>query len=248
MSGFIALARENMIEVAIDGALYDSAGRLILVKEKAVPMPEVPAVIFGRGSNTIIGMITHMTAIISAAAQLPEKTFAFDGLCTWVQHHIAPAIRENAEAIGGIPDAAHGEIGLAGFSPTMGPMLAVMRTFPVTIDHGAGEVEELAPWVLYRIPEPIWIGGPDVRPELTAVGLTFDRLRRDGLRPHAVSIMTAMRYKADINPLTPDEPPRFGIGGHVQLVTVTPEGADSEILHSWDDPLGEIINPFKSAA
>ncbi len=52
----------------------------------------------------------------------------------------------------------------------------------------------------------------------------------------------------DVNPLTLDAEPLHGIGGHVQFVEITRDDARSEILRDWNDPIGEMIDPFRAAA
>lgn len=247
MSAFISLATDDRIEIAIDGALYLPDGRLMGVKKKGIALPEVPAAIFGRGADGIVGTLAHLTAITSPMADIAGEPNGYDDLVKRVEHDLAPKVRAQIEAAGGIPDEAQSEIGLAGFLKAAGPCVCLMRTFPITIDHGEGDVERLEPWKLYRMP-PFYTAGPDITEDIRTMGVSWDDLCRDGLRPYALDLMTAMRKRADVNPFVPDAAPIYGVGGHVQFLTVTRDDARSEILHVWNDPIGEFIDPFRTAA
>lgn len=247
MSAFIVLCRDNCIEVVSDGATYTPDGRLMLVKRKAIALPEIPAAIFGRGAENIVGTLSHLTAITSPMLDIAGRPNTFDDLMKRLETELAPKVKEQVDKLGPIPAEAQSEIAVAGFSRAMGPSLAIMRTFGIEYDHGADGKEYLAPWKLYRLPQ-YWCAGPDIAEDIEAMGVAWDDLCRDGLRPHAIAFMDAMRKKKDVNPLVADDVPIYGIGGHVQLVTITRDDARSEILHVWDDPIGEFIDPFRTAA
>lgn len=242
MSAFISLVRDDVIEVCSDGALYLPNGRLGFVKQKIATLPEVPAAVFGRGADAIVGTLAHMTAILSPLHALAGRG-AFDDLLKRTELELAPKIRAKIEEAGGVPETGHSEIMLAGFSEAAGPMVAAMRTFPQAV---SGD-EILEPWKLYRLPQ-IWFAGPNIADKMQAMGVTLDGLRRDGLEPHAVDLMQAMREVKDINPTAPHLPPIFGVGGHLQHVRITRDGAESRILHTWPDVIGEPIDPFRVAA
>lgn len=247
MSAFIHLVRPDSIEIVSDGALYDTAGRLRGVKRKAIALPEIPAAIFGRGADAIVGTLSHMIAITSPMFDLAGKSNTFDDLVKRVERDIAPKIKAKIEEAGGIPAEAQSEIVVAGFSEKIGPTVAVMRTFDVSYDHGEEGIEHLAAWKLYTLPA-YWAAGPDISADIEAMGLSWEDLCRDGLRPHAVVLMDAMRKRKDVNPLVAGDTPMHGVGGHVQYVEITRDDARSEIIHDWHDPIGEVIDPFRTAA
>lgn len=241
MSAFIAMAGKDRIEVACDGALYDGAGRLWGVKKKAIALPEVPAAIWGRGAEAIVGDLAHFVAITSPAYTIAGSN-TYDDLVARIENEIAPRFRKTVEAAGGLPPEAASEIVVAGFSDRLGPCVAVMRTFETVT-----KTERFAPWRFFTAP-PFWAAGPDIREEIEANGPTWEELCREGLRPHALGLMEAMRRRKDVNPLTPDAEPIHGVGGHVQFVEITRDDARSEILCDWHDPIGEMIDPFRVAA
>lgn len=246
MSAFISLVRTDCIEIASDGALYDGAGRLMGVKKKAIAIPEVPMAVFGRGSDAIVGTLSHLLNITMPILNLLGQA-SFDEVMKHTEQEVAPKLRDRTNEAGGIPDEAQSEIIIAGFSEELGPCATVMRTFGITYDYGERGAERMAPWRFYQLPA-YYAAGPDISQDIEAMGLKYGALCRDGLAPYAVDLLTAMRKRKDVNPLVEGDEPMHGVGGHVQLVTVTRDDARSEILHTWDDPIGELIDPFRSAA
>lgn len=246
MSAFIHLVRDDCIEIVIDGALYDTDGRLMGVKRKAIAIPEVPMAIWGRGADAIVGTLSHLVNITMPILDFAGQA-SFDNVMKRIELDMAPKLREKTEAAGGIPDGAHSEVLVAGFSDAIGPCVAVMRTFGIEYDHGPDGKEYLAPWKFYRLPA-YWAAGPDIAQDIEAMGLTWDDLCRDGLRPYALDLMTAMRKRKDVNPLVAGDTPIHGVGGHCQFVAISRDDARSEILHDWHDPIGELIDPFRAAA
>jgi len=247
MSAFITLAREDTIEMISDGALYDASGRLVGVKAKAIALPEIPAAIVGRGADAIVGSLAHLAAITSPLAVIAGAPNSFDDLMKRIEIDLVPRIRSKVEEAGGVPDYAQSELAIAGFSEKIGPTVAVMRTFDLSYDHDEDGIEYLSAWKLYTLPA-YWAAGPDISEDVKAMGLSWEDLCRDGLRPYAVDLMEAMRRRKDVNPLVAGDTPMHGVGGHCQYVEITRDDARSEILHVWPDVVGELIDPFRAAA
>lgn len=240
MTGIVTLARPGMIEVIADGAFYKPEdGSLVELKEKIIVLPEVPMVITGRGGGRITTGIAQAMELVLPFQILLGRT-SFDDLALYMQTELAGLLKTYAPYI---PESENAQIIVAGFSklhcvPSVGLMSSL------AVDEGGQHFEA---WKFYQAPK-LWIGGPNIFPDLEAKGITTSRVEAEGLEPFAVDIMEAMRSRKDINPILPDLPPIHAIGGHIQHVAITPSGATSRILHRWDDPIGKPIDPFRPAA
>lgn len=248
MSAYVSLIREDCIQIASDGAMYTAEGRLMAVMNKVMTIPDVPMAVFGRGSEGVISTFSHTLNIMMPIAALIGRA-TFDDVVDLTESRLAPKVAEKIQEQGGFPkDEGHSEIILAGFSQRHGPCVAVARTFGLTIDYGEDRQDRMEPWKFYML-QPFHVGGPDLSPEeIAEIGLSWEALGRDGLRPYALPIMEAMRARKDINPTAPHLPAIHGVGGHVQYVTITRDEVRSEIIHTWPDVVGEMIDPHRAAA
>lgn len=239
MSAFIALVREDRIEIVSDGANYDLSGRMMAVTEKVRVFPDIPMAIWGRGSNTIVNGAAAMVKTLGPLYGLIEQN-TFDEAAKRLESVFATRLKSR---IGDeMPDGCHSEVFMAGFSEHLGhPVIVCMRTFA----WEGGDGSQFEPWKVYMMPSP-WFGGPliaaEVAKELYGSPNKFESI---GLEPHAVQLMQTMREQKDINPTAPHLPPMHGVGGHVQFVSVSRDSVDSRIIHCWDDPIGEVIEPFR---
>jgi hypothetical protein len=107
----------------------------------------------------------------------------------------------------------------------------------VYLEAGHGLGTAVARGVLYRADGPL-LGGPvtDLGRAVAVDPEAFDP-ERDG-----VPIFEAMRsMRLRLDETQPDTAVGHGVGGFVELVTITRDGVEREIIHRWPDRVGEKI-------
>lgn len=124
------------------------------------------------------------------------------------------------------------EIVIAAISETRGPVILYAAS---TDAYGVG----VDLWKLVDAGNELG-GGPSV----DTTGLDTS----DGLRSCGAELFERMRRTAGPNPVAPELPAVYGIGGHVDLTVVRPEGVTVERIHEWPDVVGRKIDPFRDLA
>lgn len=221
MSAFYALAHSDRIELATDGAVYKDDGTLTDIRRKVWVSDRHPIAITGRGSSGVTEALA--TVFLFRAATSDTVDEALEAMQGVLDRRREKGVPEDVEMV------------VCAISESRGPRIGYLCTSDI---HGVGA----PPWTMI-----------DVGRELCG-GCKFDvddvahLDGSDGLRGVVVPIFEAMRKHEDINPVKPGLPPVRGIGGHIDLTIVRPEGVTVERIHEWPDVIGEKINPFHELA
>lgn len=226
MSAFLAVNYGDRIELLTDGAVYTEDGTLVAIREKVVRLASIPAAITARGA----------LGPLDAIGLYLEMVGAIEGSFDAAMVHLGSLLGKMKEQ--GAPAC---ELVICGVSESDGPVIAYVCT--------AAAYPGFEPFKLYRIEQPDFCGGAplDFVAELPAAGVTAESVR-DGLAAKGADIFELMRRKAGPNPLRPDQPPLFGIGGHVDLTVISEVAVTTTRLRTWPDVVGEKIDPFAADA
>lgn len=226
MSAYVALCHDDRVELLTDGAQYDEAGTMRGFAEKVTRIASLPAAIATRGA---VGPSGKLTAIV-------EKAFAVAGSFDMTMEALADNLVEfraydNLKGRAGI-DGGDIEMVIAGISEERGPIVFFWSTRD---DFAPGK--GLKAYRLYDT--QTGLGQSHVLRTDQADGFR----RRGGLKAIGVELMEAMRrtQAMTISGL------QFVVGGHVDLTTITVDGARTRRLHTWTDKIGAPITPFGDA-
>jgi hypothetical protein len=223
MSAYYAMAYNDRIEIAVDGAIYEDDGTIIDLRKKFWKSDRFPLAFVGRGSSVSIDGVGHLLDV--------QCSFCDD--VDEVLERLAAALERNAR------DGATPIDGLlAGWSKTYGPLLHWFTTFD--------GFEGFEPFRLYNVGAE-WAGGPTPDAE-TLASFGFPWPGRT-LAECAVDLFEAMRRTEMEHLAHPGRPMLYGVGGHVDLITVTAAGCVTERLHTWpQDRVGHKITPASAMA
>lgn len=218
MSAFYYEIFPDRIELLTDAAFYSDDGTLSAIGRKVWASEHLPLAVTGRGDREAIASVA--AALMAAAAVM-----------TTVNEVVNCLEKMLADRKGGTP-AEHIEILVAAISETDGPASFYANT------HGRDGFEA---WQLYRMPEAFGAGPQPTDTEIEAILQADDG---KGLDQVGVPLMEVMRRKAGRNPVKPDLPEIYGIGGFVDLTVISALGCTTETIHAWPDEIGKKIDPF----
>ena len=222
MSAFIAVRKRTQIDILADGAHYTRDGVLTEIAPKVYPVPNMRAVIFGRGKLDV-----HRGLVAGAAGRVRT----FDALADTFPALLADVLDVlDAMAPGEYENSA--EIVLAGWSES--------RRRPELWFCGAGPDAEFGP-----VERPVlWAPKPDLEYLRTIrfSAASGDPERFDAVR-HGVPLMEAQRRVRSDETSPQVEPGVYAIGGHVLHTRVSEAGIESRILKVWPDEIGKLIVP-----
>ncbi|WP_420408292.1 hypothetical protein [Hoeflea sp.] len=222
MSAFYAVNYGDRIELLTDRAIYTEDGTLIATREKVVRIGSIPCAVTARGAMEPLDAIGLYLEMVGAI------TGSFDQAMLRLGSIIAEMKDTGTEAC---------EVIICGISEADGPVIAYFCSAPI---HPGFE-----PFELYRMNDAELCGGPspDAMADMPAAGITAESVK-DGLAAKGADLMEVLRRKAGLNPVKPDLPPVFGIGGGVDLTVIAATGATTRRLRTWPDQIGEKIDPF----
>src|SRR5690606_12073189 len=194
------------------------------IRRKVWASDVVPIAITGRGSTPAITVIAE--AITMMTALMPVKSA--DVLLSGLEEFFA-GLGER-----GFPAGQMGEYLIAAWSETRGPI-----QYYVTSVTARGYNDGVKPFQMTVAPPTLIAGALDegtFLADMAAAGMTTEMLSEsEALKRHGADIMELMRRRPGPNPVAPDDPPLFGIGGQCDLTTITPEGVTIETLRQWPD-------------
>ncbi|MBL8578889.1 MAG: hypothetical protein JNK47_16825 [Mesorhizobium sp.] len=213
MSAFLAVTYDDRVELLTDGAIYTADGTLTGIRRKVWPVGNLPIAITGRGNS---GVLDAFVAVFRVAA----------GACATVDDALASMAGVIERRAGkGMPSDV--EMVICAISESRGPSLFYFATADM---WGAG----IEPWTLVEVDSPFY-GGPLVD--------VSDLSARDGLAEVGAEVFSRMRRTPGRNPLNPEMPKLYGIGGHVDHTTVSAAGCTIERIHEWpEDVVGRRID------
>lgn len=228
MSALNAILTPEAVHVLTDGAGYGPDGTLTGITSKVAALPHLSAVLAARGK-------TFALPTIAAALNDRSPPGGFDELQAGMVVEKTRMVLEQLPALAAaqnLPEAAVAgpfELILAGWSTArQRPELYALHTVPS---------EHFRPWQLTPVEDGYLTPGDGAFVNGLVEVIDFGRFdpERDGLR-----IVEAQRARAW--PI-PGGAVAHGVGGFVQLTSVTRDAVTSRILKRWNDSLGEKIRP-----
>ena len=215
----------DRIQMLVDGAYYSEDGILQKIGDKAYISEDVPMAVITVGhadaghkiAETLIGL--SGCGSFDFAMVLANKVVNGLNRVDWPEH-------------------GHVVIFIAGWSETKGP-----EQYVFTTKSPGNGIEALT---LYAAPEGFGNGIPLSPEEMAAIGLTHEQMGNPSpefFEEKAVAWVEAMRAKPGANYTRPSLPPIRGIGGHLDLITITAEGVSKRRLKTWQDRIGQKIDP-----
>ena len=220
MSAFVGLCRADCVELMTDGASIDRNDTLITITNKAFILPRCPAAMTARGNAKVIEIFQNNVAKLFADAG------SFDDGMELVEEGL-PSLRDWPK---GVP---HFEMLLCGISETMGPQMVYLVTHSYKPNVEACR---------------LYVTGPGT---MNAAGVVVEdeaaqKFASVGLEACGMPFLEGMR-QAKSTGCFEDVPPRYAIGGHIDLTVITAAGATTRRVHNWPDRIGEKIDPFAEA-
>lgn len=220
MSAYFSICYEDRIELLTDGAQYEEDGTLVATCEKVCRSSRFPLAATARG-HMDFAALQSMVDTIASLCSSPDEVI--DRLQAQLDRR-----REQ-----GAPK----------------PFEVLIATFvddkPVNLYFSTHQIiEGVEPWVIYAM-GPEFGGGPAFRLEdLREAGIPVESLS-SGLEEHGADLMELMRKRKAGNPSNSLLPNVYGIGGHVDLTVVRPDGVTTKRLRTWPDEIGKKIDPSK---
>lgn len=221
MSAYLSHVYADRVEILTDGAIYNENGVILDFAEKVYRFQNAPAALTVRGAcepMIVIGQALDMVAMLSGGS--------FDVVLGFL-----PRMLEKLKSEGAGADF---EMLVAGISETEGPLHVYFTT--------ASYAEGIESCRLYRMAD--FVGGGIIVPaeEQDAAGITQAGLR-DRFAEVGADYMELMRRHKGPNPVRPDLPAIYGIGGHVDHSVIRADGVTTTRLRTWPDVVGEKIDP-----
>lgn len=222
----MSLVHHDRVEVLSDAATYEKDGTIIELGQKVKVSPTVPMAVMPIG-NSLAGTLLRDFIIMVTATQ------GFDGTIDFIATMFGK--QKGRE----VPDGKHFGFIISGISETLGPCHYFIFSAPVQ----EFEQFDMVRWHGREFTNGAVITDSDIE----ALGITPDMV--DGtaftLRDYGVNIAELMRRKKLQNDLDPGAPEVYGIGGFLQLTTITADGATTETIHEWpEDEIGRPVDPF----
>lgn len=223
MSAFFSVCYDDRIELLTDGAQYQDDGTLIAVCEKVYRSSRLPLAVTARGTLDFDVLRSFFDTLSSLSATVGD----------FIDQLQAQLDRRRDL---GSPDAF--EVLIVAFVDDK-PINLYFSTHPI--------IDSVDPWAVYAM-GPEFGGGPSFTlDELRGEGVSVESLSA-GLEECGADLMELMRKRKAGNPSNSLLPDVYGIGGHVDLTVVRPEGVTTKRLRTWPDVIGEKIDPFKEDA
>jgi hypothetical protein len=223
MSAFVALCREDRVELVTDGAVYEQDGTITDLPVKVETIQSPPCAMTMRGSSFLCEKIgTAVRSMIEGIGHfdvsmemLQDSMHYFD----WI---------DTLKAQLDDPGAGDVEMAIAGVSESKGPIVAYWSSRP---NQKAG----VEPFRLYLYRTGIVQGFPMTDNQADAMR------KSGGMSVLGVRALEVLRREGEGRPGTYP----FIVGGHVDLTTVTGTDVATDRLHTWEeDKIGGRIDPF----
>jgi hypothetical protein len=230
MTAINVIRQNKCVYILSDGVFCDNSGIICELGPNAFALPQFPAAIAIRGPTHFIPFLMY---------RLNRECQSFDDL-------LARIIPMAVEVYLSFPMML-GTFGYGNIDPDFGLVVAGwsnqrqrFASFVVVRRSSFGERNTIG-WELFELPD-VMVAPPlteNPGEETWRVPLSAERFcpREDG-----VKLLKAQRLSKGQFPEQDTIKPRgYGIGGFVQLTTITQSGVAMEILHRWSDRIGEKI-------
>lgn len=231
MSAFIAAIYNDCIQILTDAAGYDISGTLRTVMDKCWYSERLPIAVTGRGNAFLVeGFAKAVIDFADTATSVAEVSL-------WLEGALA---RTKTRAVEVAARAAHFEIVVATYDEACG---FTMRLFNTNDMSGYPSYE-------WHPIEGMLVGAPDI-PAGDVCAMTARIPANDPrfLPTFGVQLMELMRreHVGKVSMWHENAVAGVVVGGNCRLTSLTRTGVRSEILKSWNDPVGEKINPYRDA-
>jgi hypothetical protein len=227
--------RDRMI-IMTDGAWYDASGVVTSISPKVHLLAHIGAVVAvrGGGSQLASNVIEFVTKGRAAASNFDELVV----LGTVSIKHIHEMMMAQGLFFDDSPDM---DFVLCGWSPSKSAFEAYVIPTAHRAEFDAAGVKSFTP---NRVPDIGFVPVPSPA-EFAAVGWT-DPESVNAFDPftHGVRLMEAQRLVVGAmdNGAGKNGVTGHGVGGFVQLTTITREAIETRIIHRWPDKIGERID------
>lgn len=249
MSAFLIVRQSKAVHLLSDAARWNPDGVVTSFQSKLRTL---------HGSDGAMTMRGDSEAISEIAAQATAFPAPCDQLIIALPILLKLA-EVNLESKIGAVRARNYELVIVGWSKYAdAPVTFFVTGNPFSKVQGYNNSE---PGNVYKIGAPLWGMPPIGDDALARNGFvapsdieSFD-LRRDGVawfeatrREPCFSINDSLPVPVVDGHLIYGGPLSYVIGGFVEAVTVTHDGASKQLLHTWPDRVGEQIDPFREVA
>lgn len=224
MSLFVSFPFEDRIELLTDGATYLPNGRLVMTNKKVKTHKTVPMAVSGRGKTL------EIYRLIDGVLSYADETGSFLDTMQLVEREF-----DEWRASGKGPSIDDFQLFIAGYIEGYGLAQFQICSLP---DYPYKGMEA---WRVNQITGPLY-AGPDVDQSVTAAILTEERLKR-GARDFGPELCQHIRSRKDHHPADPQKRKMHIVGGHIDLTTITANGAVTERLLTWPERLFDFIDP-----
>lgn len=219
MSAFYSFAYPDRVHVLTDGGIFDDAGILRGIAEKVIRLPYAPVAITFRGNAETVS--AHLQGLQEHVER--ERPQSADKVLALMQDYFDGVAAGNA--------FCEAEFLVAACSETVGAC------------HFLVDLHGRTPAQTFKL-ENLGIqigGGPSIT--LDDIGSPSGAEVSDPDFPvrYGVAIMEAMRRKRAAVPGSPSS--FFAVGGQCDLTTITPAGATTRRLCTWNDQIGSEVSP-----
>lgn len=157
--------------------------------------------------------------LVADAIAIRSLASSFDETMEWLQETLSARS-------GQVPEFGF-EILICGISEVEGPIILYATT--------NAYMDGIPAWTLLNVGTNAF-GGHDV----PLVEADFEQ----GMFPAGVAALNLMRQSPGVNPVKPDLPAVYGVGGHIDHAVVRADGVTLERVHEWpEDVVGQKIEP-----
>ncbi len=228
MSAYIAAKYEDCIQIVTDAAAYDKSGKMQRVLDKCWYSTHLPVAITGRGNSYLVESIAASAVKFADECENVEQLMGWLGGAAKRLAEKHPEIEEKGFLI---------ELLVASYSEAEGFGQRVLHNIP---ENGS----ELYHW--HKM-EGWCIGAPDIDPaHVRAMEAQMSPADPRFLPTFGARLLEGMRFDCAPSGRVKNGVDFFGsvVGGNCRLTTVSRTGVQSRILKTWNDQIGEVVNPF----
>ena len=223
MTAITVIRQFNAVHVLSDTGVFDEHGRLVAFTNKVWPMPHKNAVICIRGLAPIAAAIAEIVFRVGCAS--------YDDM----RSNVRRELRSNFEAQAALfrsKGLVWGELKfdviIAGYSESVGPHCYAFFSYDMASVCLAWDEVLLGP--IAPLPST-----DEMMARLNLPDVDTLSIERDGLRIANEQRKVAMPFDVGA--------PGCGLGGALQLTTITTHMITQRIIHRWPDKIGERITP-----
>lgn len=225
-----SVAHDDCAQILSDGAHYLPDGTLVDISSKIFASPWIPLAAVSAGSTAAGNAVCEAIVEISAIG-------SFD-LAITMAAEIVPRMN------GMVPEGHDFMLIIAGISETRGPCQFMALT---------KSAFDMPAYTLLDAGKEVGSGAHIDAAALKSIGITPEIAQASGsdfLRSHGGVFADWARHQKGKNWLIPDDwEPIYGIGGFLELTTITPDGCETERLMTWhEDQVGHKIQPLRQVA